>query len=386
MISEACDAVDGVSRRDPTRAYLASFVALGLIANMLGPSITVLRHQVHVGVGTMAWLFASSSIGYFVGSIAAGRGYDRRLGHGLYVGALIVAIGAFGMIAWTSSFVVLVVAFLVVGIATAAVDVGGNTLLVWQRVDNVGPHMNALHLFFGVGALISPVLVNRSVAANGDLRVAWIAIAIFGGAAAVWIAKSHAPDHGEAETAAREGVALASDKRLLAIVSAFFVLYVGLELGFAGWIHTYAEEIRLGSANTISAVTTLFWVAFTFGRLAAVGVSRRMKPAVLLRYACIVSVVAAALLLVANGRAIGVWPATAVFGFAVAPQFPTMIAFAEEHLTLTGTAAAWFIGAASIGGFASRGSSAVCSAVLARRRCRWSYLARRSQPSRGSSW
>ena len=40
-------------RRDPTAAYLASFIPLGLAANALGPSLTALRTQVGVNVGTI---------------------------------------------------------------------------------------------------------------------------------------------------------------------------------------------------------------------------------------------------------------------------------------------------------------------------------------------
>jgi fucose permease len=35
----------------------------------------------------------------------------------------------------------------------------------------------------------------------------------------------------------------------------------------------------------------------------------------------------------------------------VAPQFATMIAFAERHMAITGAATSWFIGAAAVGGF-----------------------------------
>ena len=321
------------------------------MSNMLGPSVTALRRQVHVGVGTIAWLFAATSAGYLLGSLASGILYDRRYGHRLYAASIFVAVACFAVIVSTSSFVVLAAAFAVGGVAMASVDVGGNTLLVWQRAGAVGPFMNALHLCFGVGALIAPILVNRSLAWHGNLRLAWLVLAGVAALAVLWLGSCRAPEHAEAKQAARAGELVFTDDRLVGIVAFFFVLYVGLEIGFAGWIHTYAEEIRLGSANTVSAVTTLFWVAFTLGRLGAVGVARRHRPSTILRTVSVLTVVASGALVVANGRAAGVWVGTALFGLAVAPQFPTMIAFAEEHLTLTGSATSWFFGASAIGGF-----------------------------------
>ena len=164
-------------RRDPTAAYLASFIPLGLAANAIGPSVTALRRQVGVDVGAISQLFIASAIGYFIGSMLSGRGYDRRFGHRLYAAGLAgsgVAILASGFV---SSFGALIGAFLVIGLAGGAIDVGGNTLMVWQRQGNVGPFMNALHLCFGIGALLAPLLINRSVAWGGDVRIAFGVVA-----------------------------------------------------------------------------------------------------------------------------------------------------------------------------------------------------------------
>ena len=347
-------------RRDPTAAYLASFIPLGLAANAIGPSVTALRRQVGVDVGAISQLFIASAIGYFIGSMLSGRGYDRRFGHRLYAAGLVGSGMAILGSGFVSSFGALLGAFLVVGLAGGCIDVGGNTLMVWQRQGNLGPFMNALHLCFGVGALLAPLLINRSVAWGGDVRIAFGVVAALSVAVGAWIWSCAEPPplvHGVAPqlrpNRAADGspqAAKTSSRRLLGIVAFFFVLYVGLEIGFAGWIHTYAEEIHLGSANVVSAVTTLFWGMFTLGRISAIVVARRIKVETLLVGVSILTVAAALVLVVANGGALGVWIGTAAFGFSVAPQFPTMVAFAEEHLSLTGTATSWFMGAAAIGG------------------------------------
>ena len=273
-------------RRDPTKAYLASFVALGMTANLLGPGLTILRHQVHASVGAIGRLFVLTSVGYLIGSVLAGRGYDRSLGHRLYAGSLgLVAVSVLA-VAYVGSFVAMMITFFVMGVAMSCTDLGGNTLMMWQRRGNVGPYMNALHFSFGIGSLLTPLLVNRSVAWSGDLRIACGVIVALSLGVGVWVASTAAPVHvavgaGDADAETRspelrssEGCGSSdvrsTDTGPLALVAGFFVLYVGLELGFAGWIHTYAEEVHLGSANVVSAVTTVFWAAFTVGRLVAV--------------------------------------------------------------------------------------------------------------------
>ena len=55
----------------------------------------------------------------------------------------------------------------------------------------------------------------------------------------------------------------------LALVGLFFLLYVGLEIGFAGWIATYSDELGLGS-GWATGLTAAFWAGFLGGRLAMV--------------------------------------------------------------------------------------------------------------------
>ena len=62
------------------------------------------------------------------------------------------------------------------------------------------------------------------------------------------------------------------------------------------------------------------------------------------------SVIAAVALVAARGSGAPVWAATVVFAFGLAPQFASMIAFADEHLPLTASATSWFLAAAAIGG------------------------------------
>ena len=57
------------------------------------------------------------------------------------------------------------------GVAQGIVEVGGNALLLWVHTDHAGPFMNALHFFFGVGALLAPVGVALATSAAGG--VAW---------------------------------------------------------------------------------------------------------------------------------------------------------------------------------------------------------------------
>src|SRR5262245_58295108 len=243
--------------------------------------------------------------------------------------SLVGAAGAFLVIAMAGSLGVLILFFVLLGLSGSVMDVGGNTLLVWTRGAGVGPMINALHFMFAVGALACPLLVNRSLAWTGDLGpAAWIAA----GAAvivAVVVLRRDEPAPGAHEEA--EGRAPAPPRLLLAI-SIFFVLYVGVELGFSGWVYTYAEDLDIRGGNGPAWLTATFWAFFALGRLAGIPLAAVVPPRRMLLGACTLTVVSAALLVITAGSGTLVWVATALLGIGLAPQFATMIAFAERHV------------------------------------------------------
>ena len=370
---------------DPAVWYLGMFVVIGLSLTLLGPALSDMRRQVGASVSAISVLFVVQSLGYLGGSIVGGRLYDRGFGHRALSGALVVCAIGMAAIPAAGGLAVLSAMFALVGIGGAVVDVGGNTLLVWSRGASVGPMMNALHLCFGVGALLSPFVVDRSVAWGDGLGIACWFTAALALVVAVPLLRLPAPtrtarprdDRRAASAAAARGSATEtaigspsatgdpgrSDPAvpegspgrhhppvLLVAISFFFVLYVGVELGFAGWVHTYAEEIDLGGPSAPALLTGLFWAGFTGGRLVSVPLARVVRPSTMLLGSCIVAVAAAGALVVADGGPTVVWIATFVFGLGVAPQFPTMISFADAHLRLSGSDTSWFVAASALGG------------------------------------
>ena len=333
--------------RDPGFAYLASFVVLGMALTFVGPALTTLRDRAGVSTSAIAALFATQSAGYLVGAILGGRGYDRGLGHRLMAGSLVGVAVFLLAISMTSSFPLLLLLFFLLGLTASALDVGGNALMVWTRGAGVGPMMNALHFMFAVGALACPFLVNRSLAWTDDLGpVCWVG-ALGALAVAAVVVRRDEPPPGSHEAA--EGRPPAP-RLLLLVISTFFVLYVGVELGFGGWVYTYAEDLNVGGANGAAWLTATFWATFALGRLLGIPLAAVVEPRRMLLAACSLAVMASALVVVADGGSL-VWLGTAMLGLCVAPQFATMIAFAERHLAITGAATAWFIGAAAVGGF-----------------------------------
>lgn len=330
-----------------------------------------LREQVGVDVGAISILFTTQALGYLAGSLVGGRLYDRGLGHLPFAGSLVAVALLLLAVPLASDLAQLAALFALLGVAGGVLDVGGNTLLVWSRGSSVGPLMNALHLCFGIGALVTPLLVGATTSGGRDATGAFVVMAAVAASVGVWSLTRTAPP---VPSRSGGGGSAHTPALLLAVVSFFFLLYVGVEAGFAGWVFTYAEEVELGGTGAAAWLTAAFWIAFTLGRVAAIGVARRVNPAPILATACSLAVAAAVVLVLAGGQGVAVWLGTVLFGLGVAPQYATMLTYAEAHLPITGAATAWFVGASSIGGLLlpwligqmidAQGAAAMPAAVL----------------------
>src|SRR5512145_1884404 len=156
-----------------TAAYYLAFILLGLTIAAEGPTLLKLAEHTSSALDQISSIFLFSSFGYLLGSYIGGRIYDRIPGHRFMAGVLLflgimVALVPLAAARWTLFAIVLVL-----GLAKGALDVGCNTLLLWVHNETVGPFMNGLHAFFGLGAFVAPLIVARVLSATGDIHWAY---------------------------------------------------------------------------------------------------------------------------------------------------------------------------------------------------------------------
>lgn len=336
------------SRRAPTTtAYCFAFVGLGLVSASLGPTLPGLAENTRSTLAGISYLFTARSLGYLIGSFLAGRIYDHTRGHPIMVLVLLVMAGAMALVPAVSFLALLVVVMLVLGLAEGMLDVGGNTLLVWVHGEAVGPFMNALHFFFGVGAFLSPIIVAQALLGTGGIAWAYRALAVLLLPVALALYRLPSPSH--------HRPAVASDTRgdsprLVALVALFFFLYVGAEVGFGGWVYTYAVRLNLADAASAAYLTSAFWGAFTVGRLVGIPVSARVRPRTVLAVDLVGCFGSVGVILARPDSLVHLWIGALGMGLSLASIFPTTLNFAERRMSLTGRVTSWFFVGASIGG------------------------------------
>ncbi len=104
------------------------------------------------------------------------------------------------------------------------------------------------------------------------------------------------------------------------------------------------------SIGTATGVVTTFWAGFTAGRAVSIWLAGRFSPGRIVAGSMGLTVVASLLFVAFRGGSPMLWVVTFLFAVSIAPQYASMMAFAEGHLALSGGNTAVFIGASGVGG------------------------------------
>jgi FHS family Na+ dependent glucose MFS transporter 1 len=331
-----------------TGIYYAAFVGLGMVAAALGPTLPGLAEQTGVQLKQASLLFTTVSLGYLLGALASGRLYDRRLGHPLMALALLLAAGLMALVPDMPQLALLALVMLLLGGAQAGVDVGGNTLLVWLHRDKVAPFMNGLHLFWGVGSILAPILIAQAILISGSYAFGYrlIAILLLPVVVLVWRSASPSALHHEPGASSQRPV----NWPLVVLFMLFFLTFVGAEGAYGGWIYSYAIATGIAAPAVAAYMTSAYWGALTFSRLVSIPLSMRFRPRTLLIVDLAGCVIALGLAVLGSGSPALVWSSTLLFGASVATLFPLTMSFAGEVVTVTGQFTGLMFVGASLGG------------------------------------
>jgi len=328
-----------------TASYYASFVAMGISMASLGPTLPALAENTRATLSAISVLFTARSLGSLIGSVWGGQVYDRLQGN--RVMALMILLMAFltGLTPVIKGLWLLAVLLFVNGAVQGVLNIGGNALLVWVHGPKVGPFMNGLHFFFGIGTFLAPVIVAQFVARQGGLLWTYLLLAliILPTAAVALLPSPASPAAAQKKSGGR------IDPLLVVLISAVFGLYSGAGLAYSGWIFTYATEMHLANEVNAAYLTSLYWGALTAGRLVAIPLAIRFSPRVILRADFLGALVSLLAILLWPRSLLSVMITSAGLGFALASIYPTTMALSGQIMTLSGKVTGLFAIGNSLG-------------------------------------
>ena len=329
-----------------TIGYYLGYISLGLAAAVLGPTLPWLADQTGTQMSQIGILFTARAVGFLISTLLVGRLYDRVPGHRLLTLALLGLALMMALMPVAPTIWILTAVLFLMGMSQSGIDIGGNTLIVWVHGRAVGPYMNGLHFFFGVGSFLVPVIVAQVILFSAGVQWAFWLLALLMLPAIFYVFKMPSPTMPET---AREAAAGAVNWPVIGLIAIFFFLYSGAEIAYGGWIYSYAIATDAGTLTTAAYLTSIFWASLTFGRLISIPIATRLRARAILFIDLVGCLVSLGFILLAPHSTIAVWVGTIGFGLFMASIFPTTLTLAERNTNVSGAVTSYFFIGASIG-------------------------------------
>jgi FHS family Na+ dependent glucose MFS transporter 1 len=329
-----------------TYGYFATNVVLGLAAAALGPTLPSLAQNTGSTLGQVGILFSARSLGTLLGAWRGGRLFDRLPGNPLIALVLVIEATLLAIVPISNRLWLLSAVMLLMGLMEGILDVGGNALLIWLHSANLGPFLNGLHFFYGLGAFLSPIIVAQVLLLSSGFQAAYWVLALGILPIALWIIRQPSPPQQGGNSNTRTEIIRPG---LIAMIALFLFLYVGAEVSYGGWIFTYTTTLGLSPPAAAAYLTAAFWGGLTLGRLLSIPLAARTRPRIVLLVDLAGCLGSLAFLALFPGSLLVIWIGTIATGLFMASIFPTSLAFAERRMSITGRVTGWFFTGGSAG-------------------------------------
>lgn len=321
-----------------TAAYYASFIAMGISMASLGPTLPGLAENTSASLSAISILFTARGLGGLAGSFMGGRLYDYLRGHRVMALMIIVMAALTALTPAVPVLWVLAAVLFITGAVQGVLNIGGNALLVWVHGGQVGPYMNGLHFFFGMGTFLTPVIIAQFITIQGGLLWTYLllAVLVLPSAAVAFLPSPPSPAKAGTQSSAR------IDPMMILLIAGVFGFYSGASMSFGGWIFTYSLSMGLADQTNSAYLTSLFWGALTLGRLAAIPIAIRFKPQSILRADFAGALLSLLAMLIWPRSLAAVVITSAGLGFALASIYPTTMSYSGQIMTLSGKITGYF--------------------------------------------
>ena len=313
--------------------YLA-FISLGLPDSLLGSAWPSMYPLLGVPVSYAGILSMIISFGTIVSSLNSDR-LTRALGAGrvtaISVGMTAAALFGFSI---STQFWMLCLWAVPYGLGAGSVDAALNNYVALHYESR---HMSWLHCMWGIGTMVSPMVMGRVLAGGGPWTAGYRYIALFQIAltAVLFLSlplwQKRTDETAEGGTAP-QALSLGQVFRLPGAkeVMLCFFCYCALETTAGLWDSSYLTLTRGVAADTAASFASLFYIGITAGRAACGFLTLKLSDTQMIRLGQGVLAVGVAALLVPGPQLLAL-AGLVLVGVGCAPIYPSIIHATPDH-------------------------------------------------------
>jgi fucose permease len=245
----------------------ATMAQHGIVLLLMGAVLPAVMHTFQISESTAGLMLGAGSFGFFLGPLVAGMladRFDARTAMMVGLGAetaLLLLLGA------APSLLAVTAVFFLLNFAAGFIETPVNMVPPLVESGHTGSLMNLIHMFFSVGAFISPLLAGLILQTIHDWRPVFWLTAVPTVVLFFLMGRSRFPaTPRRTETQSAPNILTLLRERALLLGALAMFIYVGAELGASNWVVLYLQQglgfPPLAAASGLSAL----WIGLMIGR------------------------------------------------------------------------------------------------------------------------
>lgn len=232
------------------------------------------------------------------------------------------------------------------GMGVGLNSVASHILFPRYYPDKVASALSKLNVFFGVGALIGPVIVLTLLYFKAQYQTIFIGAGLLALAISANLALTLIGNRNKAATGGGEFAptfkpaafkTVMTHPILLALVAINF-LYVGIETTLGAWTYTFLQRAENVDGAVASSAISMLWAGLTLGRMASARACLKVNPKYVTMAAMLILIAAIFAAATIHLGPFVALPMVLLIGFGLGPIFPTIIAQSATRFPLASSA------------------------------------------------
>jgi MFS transporter, FHS family, glucose/mannose:H+ symporter len=300
----------------------------GFYTSAIGSLLVPIGANFDISIKLQSVIFPFNYLGQIVIIFFAGYFADK-LGKKIVHIVLLLLLGIFALFFnYINVFYLFLIFFFFMGILGISINTIADAAVSDTFKEKKGFYLNIAHVFFGLGALTSPVLFNVVFSFTDDFRSIYFVLFIISFFVILLISAAKYPFVDNEKIRPVVTLQILKNKKFL-LLCVFAMLSAGTMHSISGWIPTLFNKYLLVSAQISNYALSFFWIAIVVGRIITAFLSKRFNEFLLIKVlnALMFIVLAASFFfssyyyLLANYL---------LFGLLIGGSFPLLIAYSAQ--------------------------------------------------------
>ena len=247
-----------------------AFLIMGAISTYISAVMPVIRERLALNYEQVGLIFASNSVGFFIGALLIGVVIDYMgTKKPLYLGCFALPVGIV-IFALAPSAALLSLGNMIIGFGVSTLEVAIPPIS-GKFKGKSGEVLNLIHAFFALGSMISPLIASLLITSSLKYTLFFYVIASYTFVPLYYSRtlkihlRAKSKEQRKGETKAEKPVTVLKNKYLW-LVSAGIFFYVASEIGVFSWAPMYSTDYIKTGEGLASLLPSLFWVGLLIGR------------------------------------------------------------------------------------------------------------------------